>query len=298
MSTDFVVFCKTYRADLRRTQRLLLSLAQHNPERIPVVVSVPAADHKLFAEQLPEGLCTLVHDEDIVAAHPEAATRQLQQRYEATPGYLSQQVVKSEAWRLLGCDAYLCADADTVLLRDMRRADFVAADGTPYTQVHQAKELHQLALARGHPEVLEYFRRDNATMKAIFGRTGPDYDYGPLPLVWSARVWRSLQVNHLWPRGITLWDAIEQAPIETRWYGESLLAWRAIELRPIEPLFKVYHYEWQHAAAERQGERTEQLPAQYLGAVYQSNWQFELDEAGQRSALSVLARRFQRWRRR
>ena len=48
----------------------------------------------------------------------------------------------------------------------------------------------------------------------------------------------------------------------------------------------------------RLGENAATLPAQFIGAVYQSNWEYELDLPGTRSALSQLSRRLKRLRRR
>ena len=295
MALDFPIVCKTYRGDLRRAQRLMASLAPHNRDHLPVVLIVPKDDLALFRGQLSAGACELVSDEDVVAAHPRAVQQGLLARYAATPGSKAQQVVKSEAWRLLGCEAYLCADADTVFLRDFTRADFVAPGGHPYSHLHESKEYRQLAASRGHVKVEQDFRRESAQLKALFGRTGPDYDFGPTPVPWSAKVWQALDEERLAPAGQTLWDAIEQMPSELRWYGESLLAWRSIPIDPIEPLFRVYHHDWHYHALRRLGETEAKLAERYLGAVYQSNWQYEMDEAGARSAPSRAVRRIKRW---
>lgn len=295
---EFMLVCKSYGPDLRRVQRLMDSLAPHNPERIPVAIVVPEADLPAFRAALAGHDCTFASDEDVVRAHPQAAEKNLLARYAATPGYRSQQVIKSEAWRLLGCDAYLCMDSDTVFLRDIARRDVLHPDGHPYTLLHQGRELLQLALDRGHPKVLEHFLAESATLKALFGRDGPDHDFGPQPLLWSARVWHDLHERFLEPRGWTLWDAIDAAPTEIRWYGEALLAFRSIPIDAIEPLFRVYHYDWQWLAMRRLGETPERVARLYLGACYQSNWEYELDGAGARSFGSRLARRLQRWRRR
>ena len=49
---------------------------------------------------------------------------------------------------------------------------------------------------------------------------------------------------------------------------------------------------------QRLGESAATLPAQFIGAVYQSNWEYELDAPGTRSAMSLLSRRLKRLRRR
>ena len=295
---DFAFVCKSYRGDVARVRRLLDSLVDNNPEQIPVVVIVPKDDLSLFHEALAGRRHDLVCDDDVVNSHPQAADRHLLERYRATPGYRAQQVIKAEAWRLLGCSAYLCMDSDTVFLRPARRSDFITPAGHPYTLLHQSRELLQLAVNRGHAKVAEAFRAESEKLKAVFGRVGPDYDFGPQPLIWSARVWSDLHEKFLAPRGWTLWDAIDQIPTEIRWYGEALLAYRSIPLDPIEPLFRVYHHEWQWFVQQRLGESAATLPAQFIGAVYQSNWEYELDVPGTRSALSMLSRRLKRLRRR
>ncbi len=295
--TRFAIVCKTHRPDLVRAQRFIASVALHNREQLPVFLIVPEADRELFETTAADGAAVLLSDEAVVASHPQAAALGLLERYRAMPGYLSQQVVKAEAWRLLGCEHYLCADADAIFLRDFALSDFLAPAGHAWTQLHQSRDFHALALALGHTEVFDRFLADSARMKERFGRIGPDYDFGPLPLVWSARVWRDLDAHHLAPLGMTLWDAIEAVPIETRWYGEALLAYRGVPIDPVAPFFRVYHYDWQHALLVRHGETEAQVARQFLGVVYQSNWEFESDVAGARSRGSRWARRFQRWRR-
>ena len=293
---DFVLLCKSYPGDAQRVKRLMDSLAAHNPEQLPVVVIVAQADLPMFRELLNGHRVELISDEDVVRSHPQAAQKHLLERYRATPGYRAQQVLKADAWRLLGCDTYLCMDSDTVFLRDIARADFIAPGGHPYTLMHQSRELMQLALNRGHTEVLHNFRAESARLKMEFGREGTDHDFGPTPTLWSVRVWHDLHEFHLQPKGWTLWDAIDAVPTEIRWYGEALLAFRSIPLEPIEPLFRVYHHEWQYFALQRQGETPATLAEQFLGVVYQSNWDFEFDAPGTRSAASRFARRLKRWR--
>ena len=298
MADAFVLLCKSYRGDAVRVARMLESLARHNPDKLPVVVAIPEADMAIFRQLAAGHAALLVADEDIVRSHPQAAERDLLARYRATPGYRAQQVVKADAWRLLGCDSCVCIDSDSVFLRDIALGDFIAPAGHPYTLLHQSRELMQLAVNRGHADMLANFRAESERMKALFGRIGPDLDFGPTPVLWSARVWHDLHERFLAPRGWTLWDAIDHIPTEIRWYGEALLAFRSIPLHPIEPLFRVYHHEWQLFAMQRQGETLATLAEQFLGVVYQSNWDYELDAPGSRSAASRVGRRLKRWRRR
>ena len=290
----FSLFCKTYAGDLKRIVRLVDSLARHNREALPVVISTPARDQAVFRDALGDGPVQWVCDEDIIAAQPRGDGG----RYASWDGRLSQQVIKSEAWRLGGFDTYLCLDSDSVFIRDFGLADFICPmSGTPYTVIHQAKELRQLAENRGIHKVEANFVRESAAMKTLFGRVGPDYDFSPTPVIWSARVWQDLAEQWLSPRGMDFWDAIAQFPSELRWYGEALLAYRSIDLLPIEPLFRVYHYDWHYAILSAQGETPATLTANYLGMVLQSNWDFEMDDGDQarrKNLASRLARRLRR----
>ena len=81
----------------------------------------------------------------------------------------------------------------------------------------------------------QQFLRDGAVLRDHFGRVGPIYDYGPSPLLWAAAVWNDLHERWLAPRGMTLWDAIEQTPSEISsllWGyldGSSELAFRDVD---------------------------------------------------------------------
>jgi len=283
----FLLFCKTYSGDLKRIQRLWLSVQRFNCDHIPLYISVPQAERTLFEQILgtPEGLIW-INDEDIVLSNPRADLTY----YRAWDGRLSQQVVKSEFWRYAGCDSYLCLDSESEFIRDFYRSDFLDTQGCPYTVMTQAKEMLQLAANKGINRVVDDFHRDCKMMKMVFGRVGPDYEFSPTPVIWSAKVWRDLDERYLQPKGITLWEAIEERPSELRWYGEALLKFNSIPLMPIEPLFRCYHYNWQWHALRRLGESTATLQREYLGTVCQSNWQYELDYGTQAQRKSWLSR--------
>ena len=286
MST-FQLFCKSYVGDLKRIQRLWQSIQRFNCDKIPLYISVPEADRTLFKQAMgtPDGL-NWVSDEEIVCSNPRANLTY----YRTWDGRLSQQVVKSEFWRYSGCDNYLCLDSEAEFIRDFYRADFLDQRDYPYTVISQAKEMLQLAANKGITRVVDDFHRECAMMKSVFGRTGPDYEFAPTPVIWSARVWNDLDQLYFQPQGITLWEAIQERPSELRWYGEALLHFNSIPLMPIEPLFRCYHYNWQWYTLRRQGESTATLQREYLGVVYQSNWQYQLDYGKQAQRKSWLSR--------
>lgn len=300
-----VLYCKSYEGDLKRVARLVSSIRRFNVGTLPLYISVPAKDRLLFEQHIPAAteidnpFGTHIHwlsDEDIVAAMPDPD--KALEKYRSWDGRLSQQVVKSEFWRLGLCDAYVCLDSDSVFIREFDRNTFCSPQtGTPYSVMYQSKELLQLAENRRIDKILTNFLNDSETGKQIFGRQGPDYDFSPTPVIWSAKVWRDLAENELSPQEMTLWDAIEKFPSELRWYGETLLKYQSIPLIPIDPLFRVYHYDWQYARLKRLGESTESLKKLYWGVVMQSNWDYEMDygaQAKRKSPLSRMARSMRR----
>lgn len=289
------LFCKSYRRDVLRAKRLVDSIEKFNADNLPLFVSVPAADISLFKGKIGTGRCIWVTDEDITSANPQLSPEAMS----LVDGGLAQQVIKSEFWRLQPCAAYLCLDSDSVFIQDFLLKDFIASDGVPYTTFHQCKDYLQLAVNLGKLQVVKDFNRDSASCRQLFGRSGPEYDFGPTPVVWSSKVWQDLAINFLEPRGWSLLDAIKHFPAELRWYGEALLAYKSIPLHPVEPLFRVYHTDWQYYAERRAGETIEKLRENYLGVVIQSNWQYELDHgASQKTLLSRTARSMKRQLRR
>lgn len=287
----FALYCKSYRTDLRRVLRLAESIRTHNAEQIPFYVSVPRADLPLFREHLGAFPLELLADEDILqASHPGLA-----EQVASMPGYLSQQVVKSEFWRLGHARAYLCLDSDALFIRPIRQSDYLAPDDTPYTMLDEAHDLLEDALQHKRQRVIDAFVREADLVQQLFGRKGRRYSFGPFPLVWHRAVWQSLDERYLQPRGMTLADAINQAPIESRWYGEALLAWQTVPLLPCQALFKVYHYAWQYDRDRRKGISQEQLARLYCGVILQSAWERSMDwpkEGG--SFASLIGRRLRR----
>jgi hypothetical protein len=273
-SESLALFCKSYGGDLVRFERLWLSVTRHNRERISFYASVPASELEIFKAKIgnPPGLNWLT-DEEIVTANPRANL----DNYRTWDGRKSQQVVKSEFWRSVDCGAYLCIDSESEFLRDFGVADFVHPSGTPYTVMHQNKELLQLAADKGITKVLREAAVEADRGRAIFDRKGPEYAFGPTPVIWSQAVWRDLDEKYLAPRCWTLWDAIETFPSELHWYGEALLHFRSIPLIQIGPLFRVYHYNWQWHTMRRLGETPETIKANYLGMLRQSNWDYTRD---------------------
>lgn len=285
------LYCKSFSTDLKRVVRLADSVLRFNTDRLPFIVSVPLVELPLFKEHLAEKDVTLIADEEILRANRRLNV----ERVTALRGNISQQIVKSEFWRLGLSDAYLCLDSDSVFIRPFKTDEFMALDGAPYTVMTEAHELLFDSLSRGKTAVIENFLREAAQVQRIFGREGKAYSFGPMPMVWHRAVWETLESEYLLPQGMTFMNAIELAPLESRWYGEALLRFKSVDLRPCEPFFKVYHYAWQLDKDQRQHIGPEQLAQLYSGVIYQSSWERDLDwprESG--TPVSWLARRLRR----
>lgn len=294
MNHQFYLFCKSYLGDLQRVKNLWASIQAHNKDNIPFFISVPHKERAVFESEIKDerGVINWISDEEIVLLNPSS---QAINNYNTWDGRLSQQVIKSEFWRViedkgLGSCSYLCIDSESVFIRDFYLSNFMFSITTPYTVLHQNKDLIQLALNKKISKVAQNFFLESEKLKSIFNRIGPNYDFGPTPVIWSSEVWKSLEQNYLHSNNMSIWDAIKKMPSELRWYGEALLKYRKIDLHPIEPIFRVYHYNWQYFHLKQSGETEENLRENYLGLLLQSNWNFKLDYGYQAQRKSLLSR--------
>jgi len=275
-----------------RLKRLLESVNQFNADRLDFYISTPKADKDLLENILGKNGYIWVADEDIVTANSKVDF----EKYQAMSGGLSQQIIKSEFWRLGFAENYLCLDSDSLFIRKFNKSEFLTSDGVPYTVLHQNKELFQLATDRGHEKVERDLRLEAERVKLLFDRKGPNFYCAPAPFIWSAKVWQSLDQEYLQPKAISLWDLVSPDHPETLIYGETLLRYRAIPLVAIEPLFRTYHYDWQYFLMKRLGETEAKVAQNYLGIIYQSAWESELHLGQSKKSLpSQLLKRIKRF---
>lgn len=271
---NFVLFCKSFRDDVLRVKKLLESIITFNIEKIPFYLSVPKNDLEIFHQYIDfhdinkrySGIIEIITDESIVMSNPQNHL----DKYYSMKGYISQQVIKAEAWRLLGCSAYLSLDSDSFFTQNFTLKNFLHPSGFPYTIFHDGKELLEISAHLNHPEVEQYFLKDSALVKAEFNRSGKDIDFGPAPLIWSSDVWKKLD-EHFKTNHETIWDAFLRIPLEIRWYGETLLHYQPIPLYPCAPIFTCYHYDWQAKYLTKNPSLVKRSP-QIIGEVVQSYW--------------------------
>ena len=275
-----------------RLKRLLASIQQFNRDEIPFYVSTPKADKELLLQVVGSDGYHWVSDESIIAANPRATPGIEKGR----SGGLSQQVIKSEFWRLGLAENYVCLDSDCIFITNFYRHHFLAGDGIPYTIIYENKEFYQLADNRGHSKVFQNLHTESETVKALFERSGPNYYCPCPPFIWSSKVWQSFDKEYLEPKGMTFWDYSTAERPETLTYLEALLKFKAIQVHAIEQLFRVYYYDWHYFLLKRLGETEEKLKQHFLGVIYQSNWNLELDYGGStKSAASRFVRKLKRF---
>jgi len=291
MSQPLSIFCKSYKTDLRRVNRLLQSIEKYNQEKIPVYISVPPADVALFQENLKDFEAFILSDLDVVSKNLNMNLDQ----FLSLPGNIAQQIVKSEFWRLDFSENYVCVDSDAIFIRPFRSGSYLSEFGTPYTVIDQGHEILNDSLRTTRQHVISNFFEESRKVKTIFNRNGIDYSFGPFPVVWNSAVWESLEEKFLSKNHLSILDAICKYPVESHWYGEALLKYNAIPLLPRQPIFYVYHYGWQYKEHKKRNITEADLALLYDGVIYQSAWEREMDwpsEGG--NMASRLARRFRR----
>lgn len=257
---NLVLYCKSFERDLSRVINLSDSIRKFNIDSIPFYVSVPKSDLELFRNSLDSSVIVL-EDESIYTG--------------TAPGWIQQQIVKSNFWKLGLAKNYLCLDSDAYFIRPFYGTDFMYDDNTPYTVIHEQRELFTWTSTKvvelGFNPKLSFIE-DRQKIMNLFNRRGRHYDFGPSPIIWSSEVWKSLEENYITPNNLSFENLLEYSQSEFSWYGEALLAFKAIELYPIEPLFKVFHYPQQLNEYKQQGITEAMIADNYLGIIMQSNF--------------------------
>lgn len=266
--TKLALFCKSYSRDMHRARRLAESIDRYNVDGIPFYMSVPGAELNSFSQCFGDSRCRFLTDEEILAKSFEAfgALPLL------FPSHLLQQLVKLEFWRKGLCENYVWLDSDSYFLKEFRASDFMFDGETPYTVQHKAEELLRFAQAINNQKIQTDLMEMTAKMQKAFGREGEWYDFGGPPLIWSASLLRSLYEDYLIPNKTSIYDLLVRYPCEMQLYGEYLLVSKKVPLKPISPLFKIYHYDAQFFADQERGISEYELAKEYLGVIIQSNW--------------------------
>lgn len=256
-----LLYTKSYSGDLYRLKILIESIKKYNVDSIPYYVSVPQNEIDLFKQSIDCEYVNLVADEDIyVVTHQNWHT---------------QQIVKSSFWKLGICENYVMIDSDSYFIKEFHVSDFMYDEVTPYTVMHEQKNLFEWT-SRYHTDLgfdpFLSFNEARLPIMKLFGRPGRLYDFGPGPIIWSCKVWESLEQEYLVPNGLKFENLIQSVPSEFTWYGEYLLVSKKIDILPVEPMFKFFHFKQQYIDFKNQGYTETNFKQNYLGIVMQSNW--------------------------
>jgi hypothetical protein len=259
-----ILFIKSYRPDFERAKNLVQSIYKYNRDNIPLYISVNDVDYEFFKHNLPADV-NLLKDSDIV----ECQTKN---------SWIYQQVVKSQVHKLKVCENYLCIDSDAEFIKDFFISDFMYNDQTPYTIMHESKDMLESMEIIKRKSVDAFYKEALRALRDYWGGSGKEWDYGPTPFIWSTKVWEHLENNFLIPNQLTfesflffLEDRSKKGPSEYTIYGEYLFKTRLIDIIPIQPLFKVYHFHEQYKM-ESCYNTIDKLRVNYLGIVKQSSW--------------------------
>jgi hypothetical protein len=264
----FVIYCKSFSRDINRYKKLVQSVKNFNKENLDFYTSVPQSDLNLFKNQIGTDYVKFVEDESIYNEIPSMR------------GWESQQIVKSSFWKLNVCENYLMIDSDSYFIKDISAEDFMFDDVTPYTVIHEQKDL--FSWTSKNKNVLGFNPKNSFTderkfIMNLFDRKGKVYDFGPGPVIWSKKVWESLEKEYLEPNELKFHHLIQQMPSEFSWYGEWLLYNNTIKILPIEPPFKFFHYYQQYLEYKNLGYTIEDWSENYIGVVMQSSSNLPLE---------------------
>jgi Family of unknown function (DUF6492) len=256
-----ILYCKSYSGDVNRCKILLESVKRYNKDNIPFYISVSSDDVNLFKNTLGNDGYTLLTDEEILGD-------------KLVQSWKNQQVVKMALWKTNITENYVVLDSDSYFIRDFYYKDFLVYDNVPYTVMHEQKDLFGWT-AKNFP-ILGFdpqysFAECRTPVMELFERPGRLYDFGPVPVIWSSKVWKALEEEYIKPNDLTFEKIINTISSEFTWYGEALLTWKPIELWPIEPIFKVFHYPPEYHEFKHLGYAEEHWAKNYLGVVMQSS---------------------------
>lgn len=253
---DIVLFNKSYKGDLNRVINLSKSIHFYNKDGIPFIISVPKEDVGLFKEEIPF-YDDIIADDEIYAVSVKN-------------GWKQQQLIKSKFYKLGVSWFYVCIDSDSYFIRDFGKNDFFNSDGIPYMVMHENKDFFEFTDGfknqLGFDPRKSYTKEYNSIHSHLFGHhDNRVFHYGPSPFIWNTDVWNSADNEF----GIE--NLFDISYTELKWYGE-LVKYYKYDYIPIQPLFKVFHYQLQYDIYKKLGYMENNFQQNYLGIGLQSNW--------------------------
>ena len=255
---NLVFLIKSHAPHLNYTKQLVETTAEHNKYNIPVYLSIPKSQEHVFKNNIDTSLCNIIYDEDIIQG-------------DINQNWFTQQLVKMKFSETRLSNNYLWIDSDSYFLKDFYVSDFMYDDITPYTTMHENKDLFQWMATKGNmlDNVWKSYTSDRDKVKEVFNRQGKYYDW-TCPNLWSVKVFEHMKQHYLEPNNLTYEQLLSYVPGELIWYGEYLLASEAIRIVPCESWFKPFHYLQQLLDFKHEGNTEETIAKNFLGIVMPS----------------------------
>ena len=261
MIDKLLYLVKSYRGDLDWTTQLIESINKHNKDSIKVYLAIPSADVDMFTHLK----CEIITDEEIIGDEINTSWYQW-------PGHTKQQLVKMMFNNMGLCENYFWIDADSYFIRDFYITDFMYTEDTPYTTIHENKDLFSW-VAETDVSMLRNIRSgyegDRRKVMEVFDREGKIYDW-TCPNLWSVKVLQHMSEHYMKPNNLTYSDLLNYVSGELVWYGEYQLKTQVIPTIPCESWFKPFHYKAQMDACKAAGNTEETLAMNYIGIVMPS----------------------------
>lgn len=256
-----VLYCKTYIKDKFRVKSLADSIEKYNKDNLKFYISAPKNDMEEI-KKLNIKCTQFINDEDIYIIEGKIG------------GWFEQQIVKASFWKLGLCKNYVCIDSDSYFIKDFRFDDFMVDNDTPYTIMHENKDLHEWSLHNLKIDIISYpIKEKNIFMKLFNRKNNKLWEFGPTPAIWSCKVWELIDENIIKLNKTTFQNLLLQYPSELTWYGEALLHYKPFSIYPLQSLFKVFHYYEQYIQSKEKYTE-EDYKKLYFGLVVQSNYKF------------------------
>lgn len=250
---NHVIFCKSYRGDLKRIKNLKSSIDKFNADKIPFVICCPDSDKELFYQELQTHQenydFLIVTDEEVLSAN-NLSTDSIQT-------WKTQQVIKLGFYKLNLSRFYTIYDSDCYFISNFYTSDFMYTPDIPYTFMSCTIDPNSI-----------YHK-----IKDFFNRTGPTYDFVHMSQTFSAEILNDMDKNLLTAKNLTFPDLIEICPYEFNWYGEYLIKCDLQKIIPAMPKVRTYFYQEDYILDRHRGIRVSDIISMGYNCIcMQSGW--------------------------
>jgi len=238
---NLIIYIGTSARDMFQYEALINSIKAYNVDNIPVYTCVNDKDFDVFSERFTDREITFIKDSDVYTT-------------QETNSWWKQQLIKMNFWRLGIAKHMIQIDSDSFFIKNFRVSDFMVDENTPYTIMHENKELKEFFVQHKKDNSLRYYNGDYWTsqgfsvnsdkIKEVFKVTNrtTNYDFGHPPCVWSNAVWEALYEQVVKPNNVNYETLLRVANSEQQWYGETLLFTKLFPIFPKENIFKTFLY--------------------------------------------------------